>query len=257
MSKRTLGIEREWFITKNGKIAPEIGSLLPQLKKECRNRSLSVDRFCFELFAGQVEDRTPPAKTKACLIEALRENEYLLKETAAKIGLDLLCADFIEENILGTLIVNPFDARHQEIWNNLSHERKVAASQVAAIHLHIKVTIDEAVKILNYCRKEVLDELCQIGDFSNGARLKAYRDMAGTYGESIIFSDANHLLSFINSKGGEKNVWDMIRYKISTGTIEFRMFGSTSDYNKIENFILCCEEVVGQAIRQLKLVNQK
>lgn len=246
--KQTFGIEREWFITKDGLISPAIGELLPALKNECKISGIEENRFGFELFAGQIEDRTPVCKSKSDLMSALKENEYFLKKVGNSLGLDFACVEFVSEEALGNLVVNPFDERHKKIWNEISTPEKVAASQVAAIHIHFGVTIQEAVSVLNYCRKEVIDYLCQIGNSLNGERLKAYRKMAKVYGDSRIFSCPDDLLKFIEKSGGEKNVWDMVRYKTSTQTIEFRMFGATDNYEDINKFVMVSEEVLYKSL---------
>lgn len=71
--------------------------------------------------------------------------------------------------------------------------------------------------------------------------------MARTYGVPPEFKDTQSLLSYITSKNGEKNVWDLVRYKPSTETIEFRMFGATDNKENIRTFVIACEEVFKMA----------
>jgi hypothetical protein len=47
----------------------------------------------------------------------------------------------------------------------------------------------------------------------------------------------------ITSKGGEKNVWDLVWYKPSTKTVEFRMFGVTPNVEEILGYIKACCDV--------------
>ncbi len=57
----TFGIERERFISnKRGSIVPKIKELLPIVHSIANEKELPKDLFSFELFAGQIEDRTPP-----------------------------------------------------------------------------------------------------------------------------------------------------------------------------------------------------
>lgn len=246
---RTFGIEREWFIKRNGEITPAIGTLLPQLYASCENMGWDNNRFGFELFAGQVEDRTPPTESLQELLDTLQENEKVLKQIGALHGLQFACVDYVNPEDLGELAVNPFDRRHYRLWQTLDMRRKISASQVAAIHLHISASVEEAVRILNYCRKEIVERLCQLGDLSKGKRLSSYREMAQTNGISRIFRDSNDLLAHIDSLGGEKNVWDMVRYKPSTKTIEFRMFGATEDYNRIISYFHAAQEIIANALK--------
>ena len=71
--------------------------------------------------------------------------------------------------------------------------------------------------------------------------------MAQVYGDPPQFNGFSELLAYIASKGGERNVWDMVRYKLSTQTIEFRMFGATDCENKIIDFVRACQEIVESA----------
>lgn len=243
----TLGIEREWFITENGKIVPRISRFLPEVWKEAQKNGFSKNQFGFELFAGQIEDRTKISVSINELIASLSENEQLLRAVGRSMGLDIFCKDYVTEEELGELAVNPFDERHQKIWMEIPKERKVAASQVAATHVHVSVSLEKAVKVLNACRKELIDELVKLGDFSAGKRIEAYRVMAKTYGEPPLFGNGENLMAYISEHGGERNVWDLVRYKPSTGTVEFRMFGATTDEEKIVEFVEACQSVVERA----------
>ncbi len=245
--KITIGIEREWFILKDNKIAPFIGKLLPELEIECTRRNLPKELFSFELFAGQVEDRTRVASSVQEALCFLHSNEEILMAVGRRLGLQFLCTEYVSEEDLGELVVNPFNPRHKEIWQGLQKIEKVSASQVAAIHIHISATLEEAMCVLNFCRKPIIDDLCKLGDFSSGKRMESYRTMAKVYGDPPEFENSNDLLSYIKNKGGEKNVWDLVRYKPSTGTVEFRMFGATNNDSFIALFILACEEVFARA----------
>jgi len=250
--KRTLGIEREWFIMRNGNIVAGVGDVLPKLWEIVETRGFNKSQFGYELFAGQIEDRTEPVPCTESLIDSLKKNEALLKEIGESLGLHFVCKDFVTEEELGELVVNPFDQRHKSIWAEITRERKVAASQVAAIHIHVSVTPEEAVQILNYCRRSVIDRLAKMGDFSQGKRLNAYRVMAKVYGDSPVFKDVDHLMKYIKDSGGERDVWDMVRYKPSTGTVEFRMFGATGDLEKIKSFVCAVQEVIKGACERVE-----
>jgi len=239
MGKRTLGVERERFILRSGEIVPSIDKLLPELHRFCGERGLPLDLFGYELFAGQVEDRTRPTESVDGIMIALDENDQTLREVGDCLGLQFRCIEYVTEEELGELVVNGFSERHKQIWSAIPHARKVAASQVAAIHVHVSVTPGEAVQVLNHCRIDVIDELAKLGDFSGGKRLAAYRTMAETDGVPPKFSDPVGLMSYIKTKGGERNVWDLVRYKPLTGTVEFRMFGTTESQMAIRS---CVEE---------------
>jgi hypothetical protein len=249
MERRTLGIEREWFILKNGKIGPHIGMLLPELRKECEERGMWPETFAFELFAGQVEDRTPPVASMHELLFHLQENRNVLEFVGSRLGLRFVCADYVRSDELGELVVNPFDPRHAEIWKKITTEEKIAASQVAAVHVHIGSSIEDAVSVMNYCRRQVIHELVELGNFSKGKRMDSYRTMAKVYGDPPAFGNTSELLSYIEGKGGEKNVWDLVRYKPSTQTVEFRMFGTTLETFYIQQFVMACLKVFEESLQ--------
>ncbi len=236
---RTLGVEREQFIVRDGRIVPAIDELLPRLYQLCREKGLPSSLFGYELFAGQVEDRTEVKESADGIIQALRRNDEILVEAGSSLGLQFRSADYVPQEELGELVVNGFSERHRQIWEAIPYERKVAASQVAAIHVHVGVSAEEAVKVLRYCREGVIDRLGEISNGSGGRRLAAYRAMAETYGAPPEFSSIFELTSYIDERGGERNVWDLVRYKLTTGTVEFRMFGTTASMETVRR---CVEE---------------
>ncbi len=238
---RTFGIERERFIVNStGKIVPAIGKLLPRIHQVAKQQKVPEKLFSFELFAGQVEDRTPPCKNMKEIKDALEINDDIMLKAANDLGLLFDHSEIIKESRIAGLEVNPFSSRHYNIWASISHERRLAASIVAAVHVHVSVSNEEAVEIINLCRKNVINSLVRIGDHSNFRRINAYRIMAEDDGIPPMFSSFSEITEYIVSKGGEKNVWDLVRFKPSTGTIEFRMFGATPSIKEIVGYIQAC-----------------
>jgi len=215
----TFGIERERFITKNNEIVPEIGILLPRVIEIARKELIDENRFTYELYAGQIEDRTSVCNSLKSLRESLIENDLILTEASRLLGLDYEYSEYVDESRLTNLKPNPFNARHQSIFESISLEQRIAASQVAAVHIHIGVDKDDIVRCLNVSRDE-LSNLIRLGDHSNGKRIKSYSTMAGIQQFPPIFGSMEEVINYIEIKGGEKNVYDLIRYKPSTGTIE-------------------------------------
>jgi len=111
---------------------------------------------------------------------------------------------------------------------------------VVAVHVHLEVSPSKAVALLNYCREGIIENLIKLGDHSRGQRIKAYQAMAETNGVPPIFTNTKKLLDYIEHSGGEKNVWDLVRYKPSTGTVEFRMFGATENIREIIGYVEAC-----------------
>jgi len=241
---RMFGIERERFIVDaQGNIVSEIGRLLPRVHQTAVGLGISEERFTYELFAGQAEDRTPPCRSVDGVRDMLTANDAVLIKAATEFELSFEHSELVEERRIVSLVANPFDERHQKIWESISHERRVAASIVAAIHVHISVNKDEVVWILNQCRGEVLERLISIGDHSKLRRIAKYRNMAQSDGVPPEFSNLEDVMGYIKSKGGEKNVWDLVRFKPSTHTIEFRMFGATANIEEIIQYVNVCHDI--------------
>jgi gamma-glutamyl:cysteine ligase YbdK (ATP-grasp superfamily) len=239
----TFGVERERFITKDGRVVPGIGTLLPRAHDIACAHKLDTNRFTFELFAGQVEDRTPPCDSLDGLRKALVENDDVLLQAAQDTGFAFNHSECIDPEMVESFQVNPFDARHGQIWNQISGERRIAASVVAAVHVHIAVDPDRVINVLNRCRKPTIDRLIRLGDHSSGRRISAYRTMAEVDGLPPLFNELADVLTYINDRGGERNVWDLVRYKPSTGTVEFRMFGATANIGEIVTYVCACRDV--------------
>lgn len=239
---RTVGIERERFIVDAaGEIAPVIGVLLPRVWEVAASQGMSNNLFTYELCAAQIEDRTPPCASDAFLRTALKRNDAVLEEAAASCTLSFECVEYVSpERILPALIVNPFDARHAQLWEEMTAARRLAASSVAAVHVHLSTTPEEVVRVLNRCRAEVIDALVALGDHSNSQRVTAYRAMVGDLCVSPLFGDFAQVLDYIAARGGEKNVWDFVRYKPTTRTVEFRMFGATPDVEEVLSYVAAC-----------------
>lgn len=249
MTKKTIGIERERFIADSeGRIVSAIGTLLPEVWKEAGKQGVPEDLFTYELFAGQIEDRILPCRSLDEARESLLRNDRIMSAAASRLGLAYDYSEAVEADRIASLEVNPFDARHKQIWQSISPERRLSASIVAAVHVHISAAEDEAVRILNVCRPNVVDSLIRIGDHSGFRRINAYRGMAQTDGVPPVFSEFSGLMDYIGSKGGEKNVWDLVRYKPSTKTVEFRMFGATQSVDEAIGYVNACCELIGVRI---------
>lgn len=238
---RTIGIERERFIVNSkGKIVPSIGTLLPRIRERAAKREIDPELFTYELFAGQIEDRIPPCKNKAEVTLALVRNDAVMTEAADELALAFDYSEMADANRIDRFEVNPFNERHAHIWSAISKERRIAASQVAAIHVHLAALPHEAVSVLNKCREDVVQRLIALGDHSGLRRIRAYQAMAEVSGVPPIFTSFDEIMNYIDSKGGEKNVWDLVRYKPSTKTVEFRMFGTTPNIDEILGYIDAC-----------------
>ncbi|MGD0577235.1 MAG: hypothetical protein ABSA74_04120 [Candidatus Staskawiczbacteria bacterium] len=244
--KTTIGIERERFIIRreDNMIVPAIGTLLPVVWEKANMVGLPASLFDYELFAGQIEDKTPPCYSLLMLKEALLANDFVMKMAADQVGLDFDSSEFVGGGRITALEPNPFDQNHRHEWFSMPPEMRLAISVLADVHVHLSATKKQAVALLNLCRKDVVSHLIKIGDHSDGKRIGAYLAIIQSDGIPPTFSSFVNLVEYIKNRGGEKNVWDLVRYKPSTETIEFRMFGAAKKV----------EDVVGYAVECLKLL---
>lgn len=244
---RTVGVERERFMVEpsTGQIVSGIGELLPVVWQLADQKGLDKGRFTYELYAGQVEDKTPACASLEEVEEELERNESVLRAAAWMVGVAYDHAEFVEASQIESLMVNPFNQRHQSIWESLDDQTRLAASAVAAVHVHVGVEPSVAVATLNYCREDILGWLIALGDHSDGRRIESYRAMAGSNGVPPWFGCYAEVEQYITDKGGEKNVWDLVRYKPSTQTVEFRMFGASPCQSEIITYVQACLDIVG------------
>lgn len=250
---RTIGLEKECFITDgNGNIVPLVDILLPYAQSIAPKHGLYPTQFSPEPFAGQFEMKTTIAKDLDDLMNQLEALWNFLQIISQSQNCSFLCTPYVTEEQLGKLVVNTLNKRHTRLWNEVwNHAQRVAASQVAAINIHIGVTLEEAVNVLNYCNANLyiimqLSKIDQSNIALNNQRLDSYRFAANCDGVPPYFAGTNTLLKYLKEKG-EGNIWDLIRYKKSTGTIEFRMFGSTNDLTVVKSMTHSCLDVVEKA----------
>jgi len=184
---------------------------------------------------------------------ALIINDEILEQAAIRHGLGFDFTEFVEDFQMKDLVVNPLNKRHSEIWKTIFSEQRLAASRVAAVHVHIATTATQAVSLINLCDKDTIARLSEIGDHSNGKRIAAYRIMTQSKSIPPRFVDVDELLKYIEGHKGERNVWDLVRYKPTTQTTEFRMFGTTEDIKEIVSYVEICLSLFRQSLSEKKV----
>jgi len=244
----SIGVERERFIVKNGIIVPMIGELLPVVKKKAKEEGIDPNQFSYELESSQIEDRSKVCDSVADLRRSLLENDDILALAAELLELDYEFSEYVEASRFSELKVNSFNERHQILFEKLNNEMKMCAAQVAAIHVHFGVNRRDIVRCLNI-QKEKLEYLIKLGDHSNMLRMKSYLKISNNVCFPPEFNSYDEVMNYISSKGGEKNVYDVIRYKPSTETIELRMFGTTSDNEEVIKYVEESANVLALKIR--------
>ncbi len=227
-----VGIERECFLTNlSGKIIPISVEVLEELGKG--------ERFAHDLPKCQLEDRVGPVVLKQVRNE-LEFNERRIKEAEQKLGFK---RSFVEVGPLDTPIdVSPDSTgRYQEIEKSLPKETLLSACRVIGTHVHIGMPSHEiALMVYNHVIK-FTDQLCALGDGSNGERFKIYKQMAPDFNPPYYNSWRSFYQEAL-SKGfikDPRSCWHLVRLSIH-GTIEFRMFGATPDIHKVYSWAEKC-----------------
>jgi gamma-glutamyl:cysteine ligase YbdK (ATP-grasp superfamily) len=235
-----IGVEQECFLVDSSGIvvpmAPEILKLLP-------DRS----RFGFELSACQLESRIGPCKLGDVLGE-LDRNKEEMRSAEDQLGLGRIYQEIGPRDMPLDVYPDP-TGRYQEIAAKVSEEVLRAACMVAAIHIHVGMPDHEtALRVYNHVIKH-LDRLCEMGDGSNGERLRLYKIVKPQkelrpYGNWYEFMFHAIQEDFF---GNPRDCWFLIRISIH-GTIEFRMFGSRKDPSVIFGFAKTCHELCMEAM---------
>ncbi len=218
-----IGIEREHFLmTPLGGYSPRSPEFL---------KLINDPRWTYELSACQVESRTKPHNDFSEIKLELLENANNGKYIAEKMGLILVNQEVAAESM--PLDHYP-DERYAEIVRTIPRERLEAACRVAGTHIHIGVkNIEHAISVYNSLVPYV-DELCRLGDHSNGERLRLYKTMASKW-KPIEYQGLEHFFEVAQEDGfaeNPRNCWQLMRISIH-GTIELRMFGVTDNIDEI------------------------
>lgn len=235
-----IGIEREChFKNRKGKIVPLAVKVLNYLGSQ-------GGHFGYELSACQLEWRIGP-----CFLSELKgklmEDETTLKKTGEKLGFACSFDEVAPEDM--PLDVYPDSTRRfQRMVKNLPRRVLLAACQVIATHVHIGMPgYQTALKAYNSVINR-LNELCRLGDHSDGRRLEVYRMMASNcipphYNSWQDFYDLSVKDGFTEDP---RSCWHLIRISIH-GTIEFRMFGATDNLEEIVSWATLCRELCEKA----------
>ena len=251
--KRKVGIERERFIVdpKTGRknpvtgeidartcqIVSRIDDLLPEVWKVADERRIPRERFMYEGYAGQIEDKTDPFTVLDEIRRQLIENDMILDEAASKLGLAYDFTEYVEEERLENLNCNTINERHIQLWKEKDREKWILpVCRIIGVHVNIETTDDETVKIFKQGRP-MIDSLCRIGDHSDLKRVKTWDTIMQRPAYPPSFNNYEEILTYTRAKGGAKNVWDLIRYKPDLQVTEFRMFGATPSVDEVIDYI--------------------
>jgi gamma-glutamyl:cysteine ligase YbdK (ATP-grasp superfamily) len=222
-----IGIERERFLFFNGLTVPQA----PLFLKYCSSN------WTYELSSCQVEDRTNPKKELNEVKKELEINDREGKRVGEELGFSLENLEVGPKDM--SLEVYP-NKRYLQIIKSLSLDVLSAACRVTGTHIHIGMPdLKTAISCSNLLRhKKYFDRLCQIGDHSDGQRLNLYKLMANDW-YPPYYRNERHFFEVAKKKGfveNPRNCWNLIRISVH-GTLELRMFGSTSDINEILSWV--------------------
>lgn len=231
-----IGVERESFLVQHGEIIPaafEVLKMLPQ------------PQFGYELSACQLEDRVGPCRL-AQLPDELTRNDKLAEEALSLLGLKRLFLEVAPDTM-------PLDhypsSRYDRIVESMGPERLLAACQVTGTHIHIGMPDHiTALRVYNAVIANV-DELCRLGDHSNGRRLQIYQIMAADH-LPIAWQSWDHFEAYAAEHqflNDPRSCWHLIRLSVH-GTIEFRMFGSPHSNDEVVTWARNCHSLCQQAL---------
>ena len=236
-----VGIERECFLV-NGtdKIIPRAADMLELL--------LDRSRFGYELSACQLEDRVGPVEVSK-IKEGLLKNEEDILAVERILHLHRLHVEVAPEDMPLDVYPDP-TGRYQVITKAMPRHILSAACRVAGTHIHVGMPDHEIAMMVYNKVIGKADELCRVGDMSNGERLKIYQVMAPDYAPQSYasWSDFYEVAMRKGFVSDPRKCWTLIRISVH-GTIEFRMFGATPELNTIVGWAETCYKLCCDAMR--------
>jgi len=252
-----VGVERECFLVRDGKVAPIAHTVLSYLQSNANGRA---DSFGYELSGCQLEDRTYRPCLLNELCDMLKLNEAAMVAAEKALGFTrLYCGTGPEDMPLDHYP----DPRYDRIVATLPREALRAACRVTGVHIHVGMS-DHKTALATYNKViKHFPRLCMVGCDSFDGRLGQYQVVVDSLGKKGIFSKRivlfqEHLVNgitvpppygswedFYDRAVGEgfvndpRRLWDFIRIS-RHGTIEFRMFDSTIDLSTIYFWAALC-----------------
>lgn len=237
-----VGIEREVFLTKSGSIVPEAEKVLSAMTIREPKHSYS-----FELSKCQVEGHIGP-----CFIglvpSELKKSEMFLQETMTFLGMKALYAEVAPDTIPLDVYPDP-SGRYARIVQEMSQKVLRAACSCAGTHVHIGMPDhDTALKCYN-AAVAACGRFIQYGDGSEGERMKLYKTVKPDFLPRSYESWEHFYEHAVEKKfaNDPRSNWGIVRMSVH-GTIEFRMFGATSDLNKVYDWARTCHALCKRAV---------
>ncbi|MEK7519822.1 MAG: hypothetical protein AAB581_01065 [Patescibacteria group bacterium] len=239
-----IGVERECFLVD---LAGDIVPAAPQLLEVLTDR----DRFGYELSACQLEERVGPS-TLHGLRELLVRNDEEMSAAEKLVGVQRLHIDVAPETMPLDVYPDP-TGRYREITRSMPREVLCAACRIVGTHVHVGMP-DHATALAVY--NAVIGktkEFSRIGDRSgSGERLRIYRTVAPDcdprpYQNWEDFYVEAHKRGCVEDP---RRIWTLIRISVH-GTLEFRMFGVSPDFDIILEWVQLCHDACREAMAGL------
>lgn len=229
-----VGIEREVLLTRNESIAPIAEEVL---------RHIGVNgRYGYELSACQLEDRVGPVRVEN-LLTTLQANEREIRQAEEELGFQRFTFEVGPANMPLDVFPHP-TGRYQEITKDMPREILLAACRVIGTHIHIGMPDRETALVVYNGIIGNWEDLCRMGDGSSGERLAIYAKMAPDF-VPPRYTNWRCFFEEALQKGFEsdpRKCWHFIRLSVH-GTIEFRMFGTTRDLERVVTWAKRCHDL--------------
>ncbi len=237
-----IGVERESFLIRNGRPVPIAVQVLPELPDR--------DRFGYELSACQLEDRVGPVML-ADLKSALAANDAEIARVERKLGFTRSRAEVGPVDMPLDIYPDP-TGRYRIIAANLPRDILLAACRVIGTHVHVGMPDRNIALAVHNHAVSHWRELVALGDGSGGERLRIYSQMApdfipAKYPSWEAFREEAETKGFVSDP---RRCWHLIRIS-KHGTIEFRMFGTTPDLDRIVGWATECHALCAEAMEVL------
>ena len=229
------GVECEYFLTDD--------SGMPVARSPKFLTAIGDNAWTYELSACQVEHRTAPERDIDRILAAITESRRKAQQVAETLEVNFEILEVASARM--PLLVYPHDERYRAIAKNLPTETLAAACRVAGTHVHVGVAgIDEALAIHNRVVSE-LESFIEMGDHSDGERIRLYRTMAEHW-QPPLYESVEHLHAVAREQEFETNVrncWHLVRIS-RHGTVELRMFGVTEHVEEIGDWLNAIRQTI-------------
>lgn len=236
--KLLVGVEREAYLTDgDGQIVPLAVRVLDYLGGS-RN-----GHFGYELSACQLEWRIGPCDLSD-LKSKLLEDELLLGETERKLGFKRCFIELLKEERMPLDVYPDPTGRYAKIAKKLPEPVLLAACRAISTHFHIGMPDHETALNAYNLVIEHFDELCQLsGRCLDNYLIVVPQPRPPHYNSWKDFYDLAVKDNFTHDP---RSCWHLIRMSIH-GTIEFRMFGATTDPDEIVSWATACQNICAEA----------